>query len=183
MIDTLKIFLMILQRLEEAQISHMVVGSIASMVYGEPRLTHDMDLVVDVLPVDAVKFEKLFDNEDFYCPPLEVLRSEIVHHGQFNLIHNSSGLKVDIMVRKTTDHATEEFRRRVRMPFAEGREVFMATAEDVIIKKLDFHRQGGSEKHITDIRGIQACTALDQNYLSHWIARLGLEQAWAKVSK
>jgi hypothetical protein len=179
--EALPVFLAVLEKLETAGIPYMVVGSIASMIYGEPRLTHDMDLVVEVLPADARKFTLLFDNEDFYCPPPEVLRAEVVQHGQFNLIHNGSGLKVDLMVRKNTPRAEEEFQRRSLKPFAGKREVFLASPEDVIISKLEFHRMGGSEKHITDIRGIMAYTALDHAYLDRWINRLGLTEYWAKV--
>ncbi|MEK6705234.1 MAG: nucleotidyl transferase AbiEii/AbiGii toxin family protein [Bdellovibrionota bacterium] len=171
-------FLLVIKKLESAGIPYMVVGSIASMAYGEPRLTHDMDLVIDLPPQDADKFEELFTLDQFYCPPNEVIRTEVVHRGQFNLIHHDSGLKVDVVIRKMTPHAKEEFTRRQRIPLWEGVEVFVASPEDVILKKLDFLRQGGSEKHITDIRGILSQTQIDQNYLNHWIKELGLEREW-----
>jgi len=177
-IDT---FLMVLQKLEQENISYMVVGSIAAMVYGEPRMTHDMDLVIDILPNETTHFERIFPLADFYCPPLEVLKSEVVHRGQFNLIHHESGLKIDVIVRKTTEHSIEEFHRRRKVPFWKGVEVWLASPEDVIIKKLDFYRQGGSEKHIKDIRGIMAETQLDQAYLKAWLQKLNLSAEWSKV--
>jgi hypothetical protein len=174
-------FLAVIQKLEEQGIPYMVVGSVAAMIYGEPRLTHDLDLVIDIFPKDASKLVSLFSQEEFYCPPLEVLRSEIVSRGQFNLIHHESGLRFDFMIRKETEHALGEFARRRKTPFWQGCEVYVASAEDVILKKLDFFRQGGSEKHIRDIRGILAETPVDEPYLKDWISRLGLSVQWEKI--
>jgi hypothetical protein len=174
-------FSSVIQKLEGKQIPYMIVGSVAAMIYGEPRLTHDMDLVINIAPADASKFEALFPLEEFYCPPKEVLTSEIVHHGQFNLIHHETGLKIDLMVRKETAHALSEFSRRRKVPFWQSFEAYVASPEDVIIKKLDFYRQGGSEKHLTDIRGILAQTEIDQSYLQEWIIKLGLTAEWKKA--
>jgi hypothetical protein len=112
--NLIETFFSVIQKLEEKEIPYMVVGSIASMIYGEARLTRDMDLVIDILPSDAQKFESLFPLEQFYCPPLEVVKSEIVHRGQFNLIHHDTGLKIDMMVRKATEHSVVEFERKHR---------------------------------------------------------------------
>src|SRR5690606_36410804 len=100
----------------------------------------------------------------------------------FNLIHHDSGLKVDLIIRKTTPHARAEFSRRRRVPVFGGNEVTLASPEDVIIKKLDYFRQAGSEKHLDDIRGIQAETALDDAYLATWIQTLGLHAEWARLA-
>ena len=75
----------------------------------------------------------------------------------------------------------EEFNRRQEIALWEGFIATVATAEDVIIKKLDFYRMGGSEKHLTDIRGIVAETALDNDYLNKWIIQLGLANEWKKT--
>src|SRR5262245_29671237 len=125
----------------------MVVGSMASMTYGEPRMTHDLDLVVDLLSKDALKIETIFPANDFYCPPPEILQSEVVRRGQFKLIHHETGLKIDMVIRKESEHAICEFDRRQKVALMQGFEVYMATPEDVIIKKLDFYRMSESEKH------------------------------------
>jgi hypothetical protein len=177
------VFQDVLARLEEAKIPYMVVGSLSSIVYGEPRMTKDMDIVVDVPAQDASKFEFYFPFSGFYCPPGDILKDEIVNRGQFNLIHHESGLKIDVIVRKQSPHSIEEFKRRKKISFWKGFEAFIASPEDVIIKKLDFFREGGSEKHITDIRGILASTELDRAYLEKWIQSLGLETVWQKVTQ
>ena len=176
------VFQDVLSRIEEAKIPYMVVGSLSSIVYGEPRMTKDMDVVIDVQAQDASKFELYFPFSGFYCPPAEILKDEIINRGQFNLLHHDSGLKIDVILRKQSPHAIEEFRRRKKISFWKGFEAYIASPEDVIIKKLDYYREGGSEKHLTDIRGILASSELDRVYLQGWIKSLGLDTAWKKVT-
>lgn len=179
--NVIETFFSVIEKLEAAEIPYMVVGSVASMTYGQPRLTHDMDLVIDIPAARVQVFEELFTSEDFYCPPPEVMRTEVVQRGQFNLIHHETGLKIDIMIRKTTAHAESEFLRRGRVPFWADRAAFFAAPEDVIIKKLEYYRQGGSEKHLQDIRGVLAETQIDMNYLRSWVEELGLCTQWQEV--
>lgn len=179
--NILSTFLEVIQIFETNNIRYMVVGSIASMTYGEPRMTNDMDVVIDILPVDAQRIEKLFPIDKYYCPPIEVLKSEIIQKGQFNLIHQDTGLKIDLMIRKNNAHSIEEFDRRQKVPFISGKSIFMATPEDIIIKKLIFYRDGQSEKHITDIRGILSDSIIDTKYLDAWILKLNLQTEFLKV--
>ena len=125
--------------------------------------------------------ETIFPITEFYCPPIEILNSETTHRGQFNLIHQHTGIKIDIMIRKNTDHAKTEFDRRQKIPFWQGTEVYLATPEDVIIKKLSFYREGGSEKHLKDIRGIMIESNIDKDYLHKWIQNLNLSPQWDKL--
>ena len=90
-------------------------------------------------------------------------------------------LPLDVIVIKSDPHSKEEFQRRCKMPFGEEDEVFTATPEDVIIKKLIYFRECASEKHITDIQGILANQKIDQNYLDRWIKELHLENEWKKT--
>jgi hypothetical protein len=180
--DLLTTFFGVLHRLEDAGIAYMVVGSMASMLFGEPRLTHDLDLVVELAPRDALRLNTLFPAEDFYCPPIEIIQSEITSRGQFNLIHHDSGLKIDLILRKDTPHGHTEFNRRARLPFVVGHEAWVASPEDVIIKKLEYFRIGGSEKHLKDIRGILSETPTDDAYLKSWVDRLGLVAEWSRVT-
>ena len=97
------------------------------------------------------------------------------------MMHHESGLKIDLMVRKATPHSVEEFSRRQKVPFWQGVNVYLASPEDVIIKKLAFYREGGSEKHLKDIRGIMAETPLDEKYFQYWIEELSLQKEFAKL--
>lgn len=178
----LQVFQTILSTLEKQRIPYMIVGSVASIVYGEPRLTKDMNVVVDIAPGTVADFCRTFSSDEFYCPPIEVIRDEVVRRGQFNLIHQLSGLKIDLVVRKDTEHAKTEFSRRRKIPLGEGFEAYIAAPEDVILKKLAYYREGGSEKHLLDIRGILSQTEIDKQYFAEWLAKLMLQEMWAKVN-
>lgn len=177
----IELFQEILQRLENHSIPYMVVGSVASIIYGEPRMTNDMDVVIQVSQERADEFGDMFPEEKFYCPPLDVIQSEITSRGQFNVIHHESGLKVDFVVQRQEEHGREEFNRRRSLSFWEDFEANVAAPEDVIIGKLNFFRESEQSKHIEDIRGIMAHTDVDRDYLDRWIDRLGLQEIWDKV--
>ena len=176
-----EVYLSFIQRLEKNSLDYMVVGSIASSAYGDPRLTHDLDIVVKLEHEDAGIFPRIFPESEYYCPPVDVIAQEIKSSRQFNLIHHESGYKMDIILMRKVLHDTEEFKRRQKIPFWKGQTVYMATPEDVIIKKLEFYRKGGSEKHLRDIASILRHTEIDTAYLNKWIATLALQDQWTKV--
>lgn len=174
----------VLDRFDKIGITdYFLVGSLASMVYGKPRFTNDIDLVVQ-LPSQRVRsFEAAFPLADYYCPPREVLEAEVVQRGSFNLIHQGSGIKVDIVLVKPTEFYDSELRRRRKLKLSAGFEAFVASPEDVILKKLDYYREGGSEKHLVDIAGVLAATPIDQAYLETWVSKLGLQDQWDRARK
>lgn len=178
--DLIAVFQEVIQTLEGNSIEYMVVGSVASIVYGEPRLTKDMDVVIELAPADTRKIPRIFPTEKFYSPPVEILGDEIMNRGHFNLIHHDSGLKIDLMIRKNSEHARAEFARRRKIELWEGFFASVATPEDVIIKKLVYFVEGGSEKHIRDIQGILSNSDLDLGYIEDWVMKLGLADAWSK---
>ena len=166
----------VLKILEASGFDYMIVGSVAGAIYGEPRLTRALDLVVDIPVLAAVKFPALFSPHEFYVPPQEILSQEITRQGSIKLLHHQSGLKVDFVFRKQNAHSRIEFSRRRRLEILTGLEAWIAAPEDVIIAKLRFYREGQSEKHLHDIRGIIANTPLDRDYLEHWINELDLSK-------
>lgn len=181
MMGPLEVLRDVIQRLESRNIDYFLVGSLASMYYGQPRFTNDIDLVAAIKPAQLKMFAELFPLEDYYCPPDEVLRDEVLRHGSFNLIHQESQIKIDVDLSKPVAFYESEMGRRRRVSIAGDFETFIASPEDVILKKLEFYRQGGSEKHITDIRGILGETEVDRKYLQEWIDRFGLHSEWEKA--
>jgi len=167
--------------LENSRIDYMVVGSIATAVYGEPRLTRDLDVVVQVKDQAAKIFLEYFPTSEFYVPPEVVLVQEFSHRGQFNLLHMNSGLKIDVVVQKPTAHGVAEFERRRQVEMLPNVKAWIASPEDIIIAKLRYCREGESEKHLRDIRGILAQTPVDHSYLSGWTQSLHLTEQWQKV--
>jgi hypothetical protein len=91
-------FLIFTQKLNELDLRYMVTGSVASIYYGEPRMTNDVDIVVFLRREDALRLESAFPQSEFYCPPRETIQMEQARaqRGHFNLIHHESGFKADI---------------------------------------------------------------------------------------
>ncbi len=175
----------VLAALKVLDIPYMITGSVGAIIYGEPRLTNDMDVVVE-LPADKIDdLSKRFPSPDFYFPPPNSIRDEISRRGQFNIIHVGSGSKVDLIIRKATEFARTEFARKQKVHFSENLQVDSATPEDIIISKLRYFQMGGSPKHLLDIEGILRISGkmMDREYLQDWIGKLGLGEEWMKVRK
>lgn len=167
--------------LNRAGITYMATGSVAAMVYGEPRLTNDIDVVVSLEPDGAIAFAAAFDRAGLYVPPPEVIAAEAARTvgGHFNLIHGPSALKADVYVAGIDElHGWALPRRR---QVSVGREVlWIAPPEYVILRKLQYYRDGGSEKHLRDIRRILAVSRslLDRPEIERWVGRLGIGREW-----
>jgi len=175
------LFRIFVSRLNKLSIPYMITGAVASIIYGEPRLTHDIDLVVDMKSGDVETLADAFPIEDFYCPPPEVIRLEIgrSQRGHFNLIHHETGFKADIYAsgRDALHHWGLKNRKPVDV---EGEKFWLAPVEYVILRKLEYYREGESEKHLRDISGILAFCSddIDFNMLEAQINKRALEKEW-----
>lgn len=172
----------IVATLERLQIPYLVTGSVAAMAYGEPRMTNDIDIVAGIKEEHIPGLLQAFPAVEYYVSD-EMIREAIRHQGQFNIIHPSSGLKVDIIIRRNTLFDISRFRRARRIQPGENYEADFAAPEDVIIKKMEFYKAGGSEKHLRDITGILRISGedVDMLYISDWAERLGLTEIWEAV--
>ena len=178
-------FEQVIRSLETLGIPYMVTGSVAAMLYGEPRLTNDMDVVLALAPRHVDPLIRAFSSDAYYTPPREAILDAIRHRGQFNIIHVGSGSRADLILRKDSEFASEEFSRRQPMPFAAGLDSQSATPEDVILAKLMYYRSAHSEKHLTDIAGMLRVVGatLDFGYLQSWVGRLGCDREWAMAQE
>ena len=168
--------------LEKLGVRYFVTGSTASIFFGEPRFTNDIDVVVDLQSGDVARFCAEFPDEEFYLDE-EAVRRAVAQHRQFNILHPSSALKVDVIVPCDTLFNRSRFARIQRVRPAPDFEACFSSAEDVIVKKMDFFREGGSEKHLRDIAGILKISgaALDMEYIESWAENLGLETIWRTI--
>lgn len=171
----------VVTRLESQSIDYFLVGSLASMYYGQPRFTNDIDLVVAIRPVQLKKFVEAFPLEDYYCPPEEILIDEVLRRGSFNLIHQESQIKIDIDLVKPTSFYDSELARRRKVFITAKLQAYIASPEDIILKKLSFYKEGGSEKHLSDIRGILIETEIDHAYLQEWAVKMDVTEEWKKA--
>lgn len=171
----------ITEALGASGIPHMVVGSFASSIYGVPRSTMDLDIVIDPNVETLRRFLAALDLDRYYVDA-DTAVDALRHRGMFNIIDAKTGWKVDLVIRKNTPHAHEEMRRRV-MGTVVGVPAPLASPEDVVIAKLSWARDGGSERQLGDVAGILAARGdqLDRAYLDRWIAELGLGEIWARA--
>ena len=169
---------------ERNQIEYLVTGAIASAAYGEPRLTNDIDIVAAIKEGHISGILKAFPPDEFYVTE-DAMKDAIRNQGQFNIIHPSSGLKVDVIMEKGTEFDRSRFSRIRKIQPAESYQANFASPEDVIIKKMEYYKEGGSEKHLRDITGILkvSADAVDRDYISDWARRLGLAEIWDAIQK
>ncbi|MFQ5739496.1 MAG: hypothetical protein ACE5JX_10840 [Acidobacteriota bacterium] len=180
------LFLLFTRPLDQLGVDYMVTGSVATIVYGEPRSTHDVDLVVALKEEDVVRLLEAFPESDYYRPPEEVVRVELARaqRGHFNLIHNETGFKADVYLVGDDLHRWA-LRRRRRVDLSGDAGLWVAPPEYVIVRKLEYYREGRSEKHLRDIRGLLETSGgdLDRDVLFEWLSRLGLLSLWDGVKE
>lgn len=182
--DTVDPHLVFLRPLAASGIPYMVTGSVACTVYGEPRMTLDVDLVVVLNASTIDAFRGLFPEAEFYVPPADVLAVEArrERRGHFNVIHGASGAKADLYVAGADPLHRWAMERR-RAAAIGGIDVWLAPPEYVILRKLEYYREGGSEKHLRDIAGVLRVSGdtVDRAVLSDWTRRMGLDGTWKGV--
>ena len=170
------------ETLEELDIPYLITGSMATIAYGEPRFTRDIDVVVRMDRRDIEKLRSAFPEEDFYLSTAAALEA-LEHAGQFNVLHPRSGLKIDFIVAGSGEFDDSRFSRSLKLQIGPSSTAAFAAPEDVIIKKLEYFREGESDKHLRDSAGVLKVTGdeLDREYIEEWMRRLDLERAWRHV--
>ena len=177
--ELLEIVVGILDRLN---IPYLITGSMAAMAYGEPRLTNDIDIVAAIENRHIAGLLEAFPSDQFYLSE-DAMHEAIRRQRQFNIIHPASGLKVDIIIREDTPFNISRFSRTRRIKPGAGYEANFAAPEDVILMKMRYFKEGGSEKHLRDIAGIIKISGseIDHAYISFWAEKMDLTEIWEKV--
>lgn len=171
---------------ESRGIAYRVVGSMASMAYGEPRLTIDIDIVADLQAKHVAPLCATFAAPEYYLSEAAI-REALARQTQFNIIHPASGLKVDLFIPQHTEFARTAAKRVQRIRSAGEYDVWFGSAEDVLLNKLIYFQRGGgvSEKHLRDIAGMMKLQRekLDRSYVAEWATKLGVAAEWELVQK
>ena len=155
----------ITQSLEKADILYMVSGSIALNTYAVPRMTRDIDIVIELQKNDIDRFCKIFET-GFYIDPLTV-QEEVKRRGMFNVIDFETGYKIDFIVRKNSTYRQLEFSRRISTN-AYGFDVWIVSIEDLIISKIAWIQELQSDRQIDDIKNLLLNPIVDKTYIQHW---------------
>ena len=181
-----ELFLIFVRPLNRLGVAYMVTGSAASMAYGVPRVTLDIDMVLELTASQAGLLPTAFPPDEFYCPPREVIDVELerVARGHFNVIHTQTGFKADFYpVGGDPLHQWAMAQRRRVQMF--GETVMLAPPEYVIIRKLEYFDEGGSDKHLRDIRGMLDISGdlIATAELESMIRERYLDEAWERVKE
>jgi hypothetical protein len=167
--------------LNRAGIAYMLTGSFASVFYGSPRSTQDIDLVIAANRAQLQTFVESLSRGEYYVEAdaaLEALKRESL----FNIIDLKTSWKIDMIIRKSRAFSQEEFGRR-RLSNLEGMSLYVASAEDIILAKLEWARLGKSNRQIEDAAGIlkMRIDFLDRSYVDKWVRELGVTKEWSEA--
>lgn len=179
------LFLLFVRPLNRAGIRYVIGGSVAAIFYGEPRFTRDVDMVVFLNEANIRLLPAIFPAKEFYLPPPEVIAMEAARElrGQFNIIHMETTFKADIYPTGRDEFNAWAFRNKRPIVY-EGETLVLAPPEYVIVRKLEYFREGGSDKHLRDIRGMLNVSGqqINQADLNEWVRLRGVEAEWQKVA-
>lgn len=177
--DSLKI---VLGLLEDCGIDYMITGSFASNVHGVPRTTYDADVVIKTNLFSIMQFIKLLGTE-FYVSK-EAAKEAVANYRIFNIIHYETGLKVDLIICKQRSFSQEEFNRRQKVIFL-GKPFWFTSAEDTILSKLEWSKEGESERQFKDAVNVAKIQQekLDYSYLKKWAKELKVSELLERLFK
>ena len=171
------------QILEGLKIKYFVTGGLAVSVWGRPRATFDIDIVIELIEPEVIPLAKAlrkmskagYFNEK---AAMEAIRIK----GEFNFIEPESGLKVDFWVNKNNELSLLEFRRR-RQKKIDNYNIYFVSPEDLILNKLQWYRESKSTRQLEDIESILNISGkkLDMKYLKQWAIKLGVKRVLDKL--
>lgn len=181
-----ELFLIFVRLLNQAGFRYVIGGSVAAIFYGEPRMTNDIDLVVFLNDADIRRLPEIFPRAEFYVPPEEVIVSEVgrPQRGHFNIIHSTTIFKADVYPTGRDELNAWAFRNKRVVQFHDEA-LPLAPPEYVIVRKLEYFREGGSDKHLRDIRGMLNVSGeqINTSALCQWVHLQGVEKEWKMASE
>ncbi len=158
--------------LDDNDIQYMLSGGLALNNYSIPRMTMDIDIVVELNGLNIEQFLTAF-SDNFYIDE-ETVRQETKRKGMFNIIDHQSGFKIDFILRKNTEYRISEFQRRQKTKINDL-EIWVVSMEDLVISKIEWIQTYQSDKHIEDIKSLMANPEIDKDYVNDWCKKLNLK--------
>lgn len=161
----------------------MLTGSFASSYHGIPRATQDIDLVIAPTAAQLRGFVGLLPETEYYISE-EAALDALARESQFNVIDFATGWKIDLIIRKSRPFSRTEFERRSAVDLF-GLHLFIASAEDVLVAKLEWAKAGQSMRQIEDCASLLRArwNELDATYVNRWVAELGLGEQWERARR
>lgn len=169
--------------LDAVEIPYMLTGSFASGIHGQPRASHDIDFVIAPTLGSLHQLLKNLPENDYYISRDAALDA-YGRESLFNVVDMATGWKIDFICRKSRAFSVTEFERRTHQTL-DGRSIFVTTAEDALLSKLEWASLTGSERQLTDAASIVAIQRdkLDAAYIEKWALHLGLQELWQKAKQ
>jgi hypothetical protein len=167
--------------LRSAGVPYAITGSQASIMYGEMRFTNDIDVVAALDDRSLQTFLVHFPPDDFYVSD-QAAQSAVRSGGQFKIIHPTSAQKVDVIV-PANEFDKSLLRRARQMDISGDLAASIISPEDLILKKMEFYREGGSDKHLRDIAGMLVISGeiIDRADIERRAREMGLLDVWQAV--
>ena len=182
--DQIELMNFVVDALDRRGIPYAITGSHSSSIFGETRFTNDIDVVIQIASQGSLdSFMAEFPEDTFYVSDMGA-RHAVSHGGQFNIIHQDSGQKVDLIIPEKSDWP-DQLERRKKVATESSREIWFVSPEDLILKKMDFYREGGSDKHLRDIAGMLQVSndIIDRAYIKTWAEKLDLLEIWNQLDQ
>ena len=167
----------IADKLTAAGIEYMLTGSVAAFIYGMPRMTHDIDVIVKIFYSNKEKIVRAF--EDDYLVAENEIDFALNNNLMFNFFHKTKAAKVDFIIQKRTEYRLKEFSRK-RFIESEKFKEYVVSQEDLIISKVEWAKDTLSEQQSRDIKFLLK-TPIDEEYLNHWLNELNLTEIFNKL--
>jgi hypothetical protein len=170
------------EALERMKVPYVIVGSIASIAYGESRFTQDIDIIAAFEMKHIDELLTSFPQDEFYVSE-SAIRDAIRTSFQFNVIHPTSGNKIDFILPRGDQWASIQMGRGRPVRLFPDRDVMIAAPEDVILGKLWYFAEGGGDRHLRDIAGILRVTGdgVNRSEVERWAMTLGYLEIWQQI--
>ncbi|MEO8148406.1 MAG: hypothetical protein ABI723_12245 [Bacteroidia bacterium] len=177
-----KLLIYLLKVLNENHIEYMVTGSIVSSLQGEPRVTHDVDIVVNIPSTSISPLLKAFPAPRYYLSEFSI-KDAIEHKSMFNLLDTNEGDKFDFWILTDSPFDKSRFDRRYDADVF-GLQMKVSRPEDTILAKLRWaNLSGGSKKQFGDALSVYEVqyAELDIKYIEEWVIKLSVEDIWKNL--
>lgn len=182
-IDPRRLLVAIAKILNELKIPYIVTGGIAVVVWGRPRFTADIDIVVELKRHDLDNLEKaLAGLGDSGYVDREMMEEALKSWGEFNFIDGKTGVKVDFWISKNNEFSNLKIQRR-KLKKVLGQKVYFISPEDLILSKLDWYQKSESTRQLEDVESVLRISGkiLDRKYLKIWAQKLGFSDTLKKL--
>ncbi len=175
-----ELLILISKILDELNIDFYVSGGFAVSVWGRPRFTADIDLIINLEEKNIDQLAKKLKEElpEAYIDKLQMEKA-LANLGEFNVIEPSIGMKIDFWVLKNDEYGKLSLRRSVKQDI--GRKVRFVSPEDLVISKLIWYKKDSSSRHLEDIRSVLDISTVDRKYVKEWVKKFNLEKGYKEI--